>query len=363
MIYFIVQSIGSATILTSRVRVLNYLSKLFLIFFLTSMVLLASLRKLGVGPDDTNYNAVFETFSVWNNNQASVFDFNAYFMEFGFLQFNKITSFLGFGYVQVLFFLISAISLHSIWKFSSKYSTYPEVSIYLYYSHYFLLRDMNQLRVAVAFSVLCYILTYSPKIATEVKIFSTKTFAFVLAPAIFHLTAASALGAYFFCRYRKLSIFVATLVIFMSVIGISLGGFLENVPIVGERLKPYLESSYFLPIPFLTMSNVKYLFIFALVCYFTFRQKEVSLSKYNIVVGFFITGIFYRFLFLDVGILSARVSTFLLTFEIFIIPIILKSLTKKLRGLSMIGIILYGMINVYLNINFYNYVNEYEFAG
>lgn len=333
---------------------LKNVHRLFLIFFCSVVLGIAALRKPGVGPDDLNYINAYNKLSVWAENGFSVFDFRYFYMEFGYLSYLKLTSFFSYGSVELLFLLSAFISIHSIWKLSQQYSPYPALTLILYFPHYFLLRDLNQMRVALAFSILCYILIYY-------KRFPKITGFLLLVPTMFHLVAGSTIIGYGFLKLSLKKLFcLVFIVVTLAYFGISAGNYMQLIPVLGARLEPYLKSTFFEPNQFFSLSNLKYLFLFfsIVVCYLS--KHPVFLNKYKLIVTLFLTGVLLRFAFLDVGILSSRVSTFLLTFEIFIIPILLHGLKAHMRFFCGLFIILYIFLQVYINTEIFKYINTYE---
>ena len=108
------------------------------------------------GTDSINYIDYFkyETDSIndWKNREPA-------YLEYGFYYLSVILKSI-YNNIDFYFTLVSLITLSFLYKALSKFCVYPILGVCVYYSRFLILRDMNQIRQALAITIIMYGLKY-----------------------------------------------------------------------------------------------------------------------------------------------------------------------------------------------------------
>lgn len=252
--------------------------------------------------------------------------------EPGFLFLNFLFKSLGFNfYFFILFF--SIISILLLGNFAYRFTPYPSLVLVYYYARYFLVRDMGQMRSALACIILLYAIPY---------IIRKKPIHFliiVFIASLFHITALSFIIAYIFSYIFK----DLTLKNVISLLCISLFiGVLVQIPdlytwAVPERYIAYFTSpSYtngqWILNPILWMQ----LILFIGTSIFVRPTNELEKSKLSEILKVYFMASLILVAAGTLGTVGGRLSTLYATSEIFIVPILFANLGKnKLMNISL----------------------------
>lgn len=338
-----------------------YLIFLFIIFFLfipryykipesyllliiaLILILIAGLRSPGVDGDSETYVSMFNTFSspanYFNNYSEMSFFEPAYYLIPSII---SIT--LGLNYAWVfLTYAIIGISL----KFAaiSRLTDFAFLSVLVYYSHFFILHDMTQIRSGIASAIL---LLSIPQIQKR------KFFRFILLIAIgflFHYSMIIFLPLYFLGSKKinkklyLLLLFVPYILHFLkfnilSVLQIFKLGFISNKIQIYNDL---LESDIFTDI---NVFNI--LFLVQLISCTIFIIKSDLLIKNNkyslLLLKIYCIAAASFVLFSNIPVIAFRISELLGIVQIVLMPFILYIVKPKYIAFAMV--IVFALVSI-----------------
>lgn len=245
--------------------------------------------------------------------------------ESGFLFLNYVFKVMGFNfYTFVLFF--SVLSIVLLGYFAYRFTTYPSLVLVYYYARYLLVRDMGQIRSALA----CIILLYSIPFIIKKKPLQFLIIIFIA--SLFHVTSWFFVVAYIFnVLFKELTIKNVILLLLIA-LGI---GVIVQIPdsyiwAIPERYNAYFTSpSYtngqWIVNPVLWMQLV--LFIAA---YFFIRPThDMGKNKFNVVIKIYFISSLILISAGTLGTVGGRLSTLFATTEIFITPLLFASISKN----------------------------------
>ncbi|MFL2100932.1 EpsG family protein [Desemzia sp. FAM 23991] len=245
--------------------------------------------------------------------------------ESGFLFLNFLFKSMGFNYhTFILFFALFSLLL--LTNFVYKFTSFPSLVLLYYYARYFLVRDMGQIRSAMA----CIILLYSIPYVLNKKPFQFLVIVFVA--SLFHITAWSFIIVYIFhYLFKHLTVKNIT-----CLLGISfLIGVIVQIPsiyiwAIPERYNAYFTSpSYtngqWILNPILWMQLM--LFFTALILSYPKLNEEKN--KFNIILKIYFLASLILIFSGTLSTVGGRLGTLFATSEIFIVPIIFSSFTKN----------------------------------
>ena len=225
------------------------------------------------------------------------------------------------------------------------------MSIFLYFTGYFLRFDMGILRQSIALAIVMYSIKFIEK--RNLRIFIIV----ILISTLFHSTAIIFLIAYPLANknYSIKKIYVI-LAISMILSFTSIGNFVYeligilNNSILGEKLVAYSQDvrfSYHL-IDINMLKRGVFLLIFTKVI----KDKYPDNKRYNIYLNIYLIGVCIYYIFKSVAIISDRGSVYFNFIEILLFPIILKSYKGIItKFIIVVFITLYGFFNLFTTIN------------
>lgn len=282
-------------------------------------------------------------FNSYNNFYAEIESFSDVFngsieAESGYLFLNYLFKLLGFNfYFFILFFSIVSILL--LTNFVYKFTPYPSLILVYYFARYFLVRDMGQIRSAIACIILLYAIPY---------ILKKKPIQFIIIvfiASLFHITALSFIIAYIFnWLFKEL-----TLKNVITLVGISfLIGVLVQIPelytwAVPDRYIAYFTSpSYtngqWILNPVLWMQII----LFSGAAIFVRPTIEEERSQFSIFLKIYLIASLILIAAGTLGTVGGRLSTLFATSEIMIVPILFANISKN----KLLNIILFSGFTV-----------------
>lgn len=296
-----------------------YFTKLSAFLFIFLLVLLSTLRPLGTGSDDFAYVRIFEsTLSVSKYIATGSITTYQSFIEPSFLIICMVIKEFGLE-INAVFFIYTFLSLLLVYKVSRLNNINPILPLFLIFCHGFLFREMNQIRSALAHSIILLLPFY---IASNKKI----SVSIIMALGGFiHISALSAVVMLF---VRRVNMKVFLLGLCLAIILRELWGslfFLKliPIPIISDKISNYSETFYFREIPLFDITNIKN---FVLSVFFIFFLKSKNNAVLNVTIGAFVFGTVFRIFMGDFEIVAGRVASFFTNFEILLIPILAKYL-------------------------------------
>lgn len=308
-------------------------SQTFLFFFTALLIILAGFRGEGIGFDYYNY-----VYNIYKSNDLP-------FIEPGVTILAEILRPLNNPSVFFVLFALFSISIKS--KAIYEYSYYPILSLLLYYSLFFFVTDMGQIRYGTSLGICLYGLL---KLAEgEIR----KFWILVATALFFHYSALIVIPAFFIRNYRftnrSLLLFIVLSLFLMHVNPSSI--FLrvyDSLPFdgVSYKIEYYMITDEEKGAFGFNMSLFLRLIIFVSF-YFVLKKQEKS-SFMHSMLNFYAYGCFL-YIFLNFNQeFASRGSGYFKMLELIIVPCML-SLTKQLslRRIIILAVIAYCFYSFY----------------
>lgn len=226
------------------------------------------------------------------------------------------------------FAVLSVLSMGFLLKSLRSYSIYPLVGLLVYMSRFFILRDFNQIRAAVAISIIVYSTKYIDRRE------GGKFFWLWLLALCFHTSMIIVPFFYLLNRYRpskkQIYIIITSVFCISIVMNKMLKDVFDQIAAISGALSAYSGDTEMA----LGMGMANPMIYFQLVVLIVFtacepRLKEKQQYYYTIRNGYLFSTILLM-LFSSLLVVGARLSTIFATYEIIMIPAILS--TIKLRS-------------------------------
>ncbi|WP_455816281.1 EpsG family protein [Pseudomonas cerasi] len=253
-----------------------------------------------------------------------------------------------------LIFIIYALAGLTLKAYSiNKHSICPLISLLVYFSNYYFLHEMTQIRVGV--SVALALLGITNWLAGNKKIF----FIIISLSLLFHYSALI-----FFIiplvskrRVHKNEMLIYTLIIvflyFLYIVNFGFARIFSYIPIsyVQEKFSIYYEKTRMGEVDAVNAFSVMQLIRLTVIyLVYAFRPKECDEDKFfNIMLRLYIYSAICWVMFFDIPVFAVRLSEILGIAEIFIIPYIVYVSRNKCIGLIMISLItaMLFFVNIY----------------
>lgn len=323
------------------------------------LMLFAGLRAQGVGLDDVNYVRKFLEIPEVSRWLSGEYQYNA--SEAGM---EPLYILLGATVRQFtdsyspLFLTVAFISVGLSSINYARYSPYACLSLLLYFSHTFLLRDMNQMRAGVAAAIGLFLIAQIAR-RQHGRVAATIAFA-----ALFHAGALAYIvpWALSFVHWRPKILATATLI--SAIIGFTgvthrLVSALPDLGPLTDRIKNYVDSPFAYRISIIDPTNIKNVLIL-FVSLFLWNSLNQNLRYFKVIILFFATSVIWRLAFSDFAIIAARIATFFGIVEVILVASFVTLFRKKIVGALVV--IIYGLSMLLLNTNFNN-TPPYQIAG
>lgn len=227
------------------------------------------------------------------------------------------------------FLTIATISLSLLFKSLWMYSVYPLMSLLVYMSRYFILREFNQIRAAVAIAFIVYAIKYmDQRNATKFILFWTISM-------FFHTSAIIILPFMLFnsIGYTKKNIYsILLLVFFVSAISSEyIKLFIDYISGYFGVLSAYTGDGVYVD-GYGILNPMIYFQVAILILFIEFenRLKDKQPYYYTIRNGYLYSTLLLM-LFSSTLVIGSRLSTIMATLDIFIIPAIISVFNKRSR--------------------------------
>lgn len=234
--------------------------------------------------------------------------------------------------------IIGILSMTFLFKSLRQYACFPILGLCIYIARYLFARDMNQMRAGLAISIImsfCYLLE-SKKLKTDLK--------YVLVcylTSFIHTSMLTAIPIVILDRLHigNKTIFLGILMAFLvsSVFSQQIIDFISQSDLIQEMAKDYVDKEGDSAKAYASdLTNPMIYYQCLILFVYTFMEKKLApLSKLYYVFrnGFFMSTVVLIVL-CQYAILAGRVSTIFATFEIFMIPLIFKGLSKPSRRIA-----------------------------
>lgn len=272
------------------------------------------------GPDSYNYMDFLKnnTITIWNWEAES-----KGYAEYGFYYLSVILKSI-FNNVNFYFISISFLTFIFLLKVIKVFAIYPLLSFVFYYARFLMLRDMNQIRAALAILVVVYALSFL------VKGDRTKYFGLILCALTLHLSTCIAL-VFGYLYEMRISMFKMILILIIStVIGLIGGAFLKH----------FLVSTGY--VVFLTyvdgadLGIANPVILFQVICCVAFFMFEKLLCDrqygYYVIRNAYLFSTVILLLTSSLGEIGGRLATQFATCEIFILPALICTIRPRIMG-------------------------------
>lgn len=286
------------------------------------------------GADSRNYITFFkeqtDTLWKWKNVEKGYAEHGFYYLS---VLLKSIWNNVNFYFVS-----ISLLTIFFLVKSLRRYSVYPILGLCIYYSRFLILRDMNQIRQALAVSILIYGLHYL--ILRKEKSFMV----LVLIASMIHYS--SLIIVPFFWLYNKKITFKSCIWIltFSSICGLCGGLIIKQILVSSGNM---LMLTY-VNVENLGIGNPVILFQIV-VCTLFFHFESILKDKqegYYIIRNAYLYSVVLLLLTCNLGEVGGRLATIFATCEIFIIPALALAIKPRICGYFVclsIGVFLFAL--------------------
>ena len=312
------------------------------------LVAFATFRSIGVGSDDEAYVDIFSKVPPITECKSILcgYDYSEIKIEFGFFGLLSILSLLGSSHF-ILFGTVALLSIYLNLRSISFYSPYLGASTLIYFSHFFLAKELNAIRVGLATAITFYATTFLFK--KKYPLF----LALMVVGLSIHVTSILVLIPVFFLifspgRLHLMLISAVMLLIASAYDPIHLINQLVYFDFLQEKMELYggaQEYSY--AIPLLDLVNIRNLVIMFL-CLALWEKLSAFGEKFKFAFSFFFCATFFRILFGDFAILAGRGYAAISMFEYIIIPFLFIAAAGKRLGYFLTFV--YALLTLYLNL-------------
>lgn len=289
-------------------------------FFTSGLLALVAGFRFYTGYDFTSYQTFYEGAGNFENILNGNID-----AETGYLLLNYIFTSLGLNfYTFILFLAILSISLLQIFLY--RYTPYPSLIWIYYYGRFFLVRDMGQIRSALACIILLYAIPY---------ILKRKPVQFLLVVSIaslFHISAWFFVLAYIFnIIWEKINLStIFSLLIFSMIIGV-----LVQVPQLYTWAVPERYIAYFTNPAYTNgewiMNPVLWMQVLIFLGSYMFYKPVNTEDRihYEGILKIYFLASLTLIAAGNLGTVGGRLSTLFATTEILIVPYFIMNFTKN----------------------------------
>lgn len=252
------------------------MEQILLICLCVLLALFAGMRAIDVSADGYQYVRMFD----FANNYSDWFTSQNEFMA----TFIPVTlKYIGIYSYFLTFLIFASLAMFIKYKVISKYSDFTYLSLLLFYSNFFLLQEMTQIRAAVALGIL---------ILSVHDVYERRRWSFafkIFLAGLFHISSLSFVFVYILNPY-KINIKGYWVLFFcILILGVLHIDFLSYLPFIGmlsKKLNNYLVlgnlgndslnkiNLFSLP----SMLNIIFLFLFM-----SFHERLIAHNRYSII--------------------------------------------------------------------------------
>lgn len=282
--------------------------------FVVVLILFAGLRIMG--PDLESYREIYTTLqkpNSWNDWSVITIEpgFKLLFLIF------KSTSF------QMALFVTALIAVLLKATFLKKYSPYPILSLAIYFTAIYLIKEMGQIRHGISMGIILW--SFS-------ALFENKRNKFLLlnmVAILFHWSAFCVLPLYYFAQKNMPSyLYVLFLIIILAMVFFNFTGLIAQVidlvPIAGieGRASMYLsENGVFSQKLGINSTFILLLLIMLIMLLFRDKLKK-QYPYFDSVLNIYLLGIFYFGFFNSISEFAQRLTIYFRMIDMLILPMI-----------------------------------------
>ncbi len=258
------------------------------------------------------------------------------------------------GGIQLVFFIMSAISSYFLYKSLRIYSRYPAITLVVYFCLIFFTLDMSGMRQGVALTIFLYATQFIEK-----KNFGKYLF-FVVLATLFHWSSVLLIPLYPLVRKSYSTVFILFLVLISlivfflhikwlsSVIIFILPYFTANAKLI-EKMVVYTSDKSFTggwDLNFTILFNVFSSLIILLLLLWRRRELETRFFYFRIFFNIYFFQLVLYFSISELSEIAERLRLFFLIANVILIPYLLLLFDRRIqRGLFTCFILIYSFIN------------------
>lgn len=345
MVFSFIFALGSLDV--SRGRRVYAVFQFWLIF--SMLALFASFRSVGVGSDDQAYLGIFYKVIPLFECEGFLcgYKYSDYNVEFGFFALLSVISVFGVSQYW-LFGVVAFLSVYFNLSSVRLFSPYVGASALIYFTHFYLAKELNAIRVGLASALLFYAAGLMAR-----HRYVWMIFVFILAVSL-HVSSVFFIVPVAICVMspgRRVVVLFGVLVILFSFY-FDLNSFfysLVGAGFIGEKIELYLNSeAYGHALSLFDVVNVKNLLV-VLVSLIFWRRLSERYEWFGMSFYFFYAATFFRIFFGDFAILAGRGYSVISMFEYVLIPLLSFGLFGRYFGYLIISI--YTLLTLWLNLN------------
>lgn len=314
---------------------------------MSAFVLSVGLRGT-LGTDTMNYIYSWHHTPTLLNFNSSVYYFLCYH-ELGFFFISMLLKTI-YNNVDFYFVIISLLTSIFLFKSIREYAYYPLLSLLLYCARFLLLRDINQIRAALAIAIVIYAIKFIEN--RKFKKYLLYTF---LAVSI-HTSTVITLPLFFIKKLNLNKKHIAYIIIAAFAVSLALSPFIEGY-VRDLTIKFALAESYTTSKEHIGDVGLKnFMIYYQIIVLFAYTYFEDSLNQYKYYYIFRNLYLFSTVLMIvlsDFLVMSSRLATIYTTLEIFIIPLIFQAITSRYRmkPLHWVFVAMIACSIFYMNLN------------
>ncbi|RON50705.1 hypothetical protein BK667_17880 [Pseudomonas frederiksbergensis] len=326
----------------------GWVKQLAIFFSAMVLVLLAASRSLGVGSDDGAYAEIFSNVPPFFDCDQFLcgYRYADYNIELGFfILLSMLRSFSSEYYV--LFGVVALIAVTMNVRAIKYFSSSAGAAIIVYFSHFYLNKELNAIRLGLASALLFWGATYIPRKKTWTVLF------WVICASFVHVSSVLFLLPFVVYRLRPgralYAVVAILLLAFTATFDIqTFFSYLTNFGFVGEKLSLYINADiYNYPLPLLSAVNLKNLLFVGLALIF-WKRISARYEYFELAFCFFFCAAFVRIALGDFAIVAGRSYAAISMFEYVLVPYIVFAICG--RWLGFLLIVVYSGLILYLNL-------------
>lgn len=308
------------------------------------------------GADTINYIDFFkyhtDTIWDWNNEEKG-------YAEYGFYYLSVILKSI-WNNINFYFLSISFLTMYFLIKSLKEYSLYPLLGFCVYFSRFLIIRDMNQIRQALAMAIIIYGLKYLLQDKRRI-------FLLIIVIATFMHYSSIIILPFLFLYKKKLSLKQVIIIILASLILGIVGGFLLKITLI--------QTGFIIFLRYINTENLGLLnpvLIFQLtICIMFFYYEPILKNRqkgYYIIRNAYLYSTILLLFTCNMGEIGGRLATIFATCEIFIIPALSTIIKPKTCGYLVCWLL--ATLLFFMNFqklllepeywNYFSYNNEYR---
>ncbi|MCD9544468.1 hypothetical protein GLP24_06360 [Photobacterium carnosum] len=258
------------------------------------------------------------------------------------------------GSLDATFVTFAFISVFSVFYIITKDSKLAFFSVFIYFAHAFLNKEMIQIRAGLASALLLV------AISSQAHRKNKMAFIYIVLSGYFHSSALIALIPYTFSLFFKGDNFKKISFILLL---LSFSFYFFNIPaviiqysnllgILPNGVNNYTEwNLYNYDLGLLNPNTIKQIIIIFLALYYFSNNK-----LYSTYYCYFLIGVCWLISFSSIAILAARISSILTISELILVPMIIQNAVKNRILIGWIFIFLY-IVMFFMNVFFRNITN------